>query len=71
MIGELLLATGIALIAYAFYKLSTNNAQYFKERNIKYSGAISGVRNMVRVLFGRIDFLEMSQKMYNAFPDEP
>lgn len=70
MIGELLLATGIVLIAYAFYKLSTNNARYFKERNIKYAGALSGLRNMVRVVLGKIDFLEMTQKMYNAFPDE-
>lgn len=70
MIGELVLATGVALIVYALYKLSTNSAQYFEERNLKYIGAFTGMRNFFDMFMGRNDFLVMTQRMYNAFPNE-
>lgn len=70
MFGELLLAIGLALIAYAFYKLSTSTSRYFEERNVKHSGGFSAIRNLFQMFSGSFDSLEMSKRMYNAFPDE-
>lgn len=70
MIGELLLATGVALIVYAIYRLSTNSAQYFEERNLKYVGALIGMKNFFGMFMGRSDFFQMTQRLYNAFPNE-
>lgn len=69
MLGELLVII-ITLIAYAIYKCSAN-ARYFKERNLKYVGISTGVKNLFDLLLSRKDILEMSQKMYDTFPDEP
>lgn len=63
MLGELL-TIAIVLIAYAFYKLSTNRAQYFKERNLKYKNL------KFKDLFAKTDVFEMTENMYNAFPEE-
>ena len=71
MLGELLLTIAIVLIAYAFYKLSTNNAKYFEERNLKYRGVVALLKNQIAVSFGRIDILSMVKNMYDAIPDVP
>lgn len=70
MIFGLLLATGVALLAYGFYKLSTNGSRYFEERNLKYIGILSGLQDMIGMLSGRKNFLELVQKVYYTFPDE-
>lgn len=71
MFGELLLTVGIVLITYAFYKLYTNHAQYFKERNLKYRGIRDSLGIMLSVFFGRIGVIDMTQKTYDSYPDEP
>lgn len=71
MLGELLLTVGIGLIAYAFYKLSTNSAKYFEERNLKYKGVITLLKNQMSISFGRIDILSMVKMLYDAVPDVP
>lgn len=71
MLGELLLTFGVILIVYACYKLSTNNADYFKERNLKYKGALFALHNLYATFFGKISVFGMVENLYNAFPDEP
>lgn len=66
----ILLTFFVALIGYAFYKLSANNAQYFEERNLKYAGLLSG-GGLFGVILGVSDFLEATKRTYNAFPNEP
>lgn len=67
----MLLATGVALIAYALYKLSTNHSRYFEDRRVKYKGAFSGIKNLCGMFFGKKDFFEIIHEMYNSFPREP
>lgn len=71
MFGGLLLAVGIILITYAFYRLTTNKARYFAERNLKYRGARETLGVMFSVFFGKIGIIEMTEKAYNHFPNEP
>lgn len=71
MLGELLLTIGLVLIAYAFYKLSTNSAKYFEDRHLKYRGIVSVLKNQISVSFGRIDILAMVKNFYEAIPDVP
>lgn len=71
MLGELLLTTGIVLIAYAFYKLSTNSAKYFEERNLKYKGVVTLLKNQLSLVMGKVDIFAMIQNLYDAFPDVP
>lgn len=71
MLGELILTTGVLLIAYAFYKLSTNNAKYFEERNLKYKGVLTLLKNQMSLSFGKTDVFTVIQNMYDAVPDVP
>lgn len=70
MFGELL-AIAIALIAYAIHKFTTGHARYFEERNLKYGSAASGLTAILNMFFSRSNILEITQGMYNTFPDEP
>ncbi len=70
MIGVLLLTIGVALIAYAFYKSSTNSARYFEERNLKYVGLLAGLPNIYKMIFKKTDILELSLKGYDLYPNE-
>lgn len=71
MLGELLLTFGIVLIAYAIYKLTTENAQYFGERNLKYRSTFVSVRDTFSMFLGATNVFDFTQKLYNSFPDEP
>lgn len=73
MIGELLLGTVvlIVLIVFAISRLSTNTAQYFEDRNLKYAGVTVALRNIFGMFSGGNDFLELALRMYNVFPDQP
>lgn len=70
MLAELLLI-GIGLIAYAFYKLSTHSANYYKDRNLKYSGILASLSNQISAVLGRHNIVTMAKNMYDAFPDVP
>ncbi len=70
MIVELL-AIVIVIITYFFYEKTSNAAQYFRKRNLKYRGAMDTLRAASSVFFGKIDVMEMTEKSYNYFPDEP
>lgn len=70
MLIEIVLAI-ITLIAYAFYRTATNRARYFEERNLKHVGMLTALQNLFGLFLRKADFLTMSQKMYNTFPDEP
>lgn len=71
MLGELLLTTGIVLIAYAFYVLSTKSAKYFEDRNLKYIGVGGFLKTLALASIKGTNFLTMITDMYNAFPDVP
>ncbi|XP_055326850.1 uncharacterized protein LOC129580438 [Sitodiplosis mosellana] len=71
MFGVLLLTFGFILITYAFHKLTANNARYFEERNLKYRGALDSLRIMLSVFLGKIGLIEMTQKSYDFFRNEP
>lgn len=66
-----LLVIGIALIAFVFYKLSTNHSRYYEERNIKYKGVAQSIKNMYSIFSGKYDVFQIAQNMYSLFPDEP
>lgn len=70
MIGVSLLIIGVALIAYALHKWTTNCARYFEERNLKYVGLSTALRNLSAIVFKRTDILELSLQTYNEFPNE-
>lgn len=70
MIGELLLLFGVAIILYTYYKLSTENARYFAERNLKCVSTTDAIRGIFSLFLGGMDFFQMTQKSYNRFPDE-
>lgn len=71
MFGVLLLTVAIALIAYRLYKLVTNNARYFEERNLKYKSGFGAVMNLFSVSSGKMDMFELAKQSYDQFPDEP
>lgn len=74
MFVELFLTTLVALIAYAMFKLrklSTSSAQYYEERHLKHVGVLTALKNLFGLFLARNDFLEVSQRMYNLYPDEP
>lgn len=73
MIGELLLTFGIALIVYACYNIFVlaDNAQYFRQRGLKYKGVSFFISNLYRVFLCKNDVLEFTLRNYNAVPDEP
>lgn len=71
MIVALLVVGVIGLITFAFYKLTTKRARYFEERNLKYAGLSSGLGNLLRLMFRKIDIIELTKQMYDTFPDEP
>lgn len=71
MLGIVLVVILVALIAYKFYKLSSDNAQYFEERNLKYLGVAGTLRNLFKIALRKIDMLEFSRKVYDEFPNEP
>lgn len=60
----------VGLITFAFYRLSTNRARYFQERNLKYTGALLGLRNLFGLFFRRSDIYALSKQMYEKFPNE-
>lgn len=70
MLSEIIVATGVALIAYVFYNLFTKSARYFEERNLKYRGAFAHIKSLLSTSFGRTDVLSMTLDSYAAFPDE-
>lgn len=71
MICVYLLVIGVVLLVYKFYRSSINHARYFEDRNLKYTSALSGIQNLLVMFLGRGDFLKMTHRMYNAFPNEP
>lgn len=70
MLGELVLTVGVILITYALYTFATKNAQYFKDRNLKYRGAATAINGLYKVIFGKMDAFKMIQVLYDAFPEE-
>lgn len=70
MIFVVLLITLIAFIAFKFYKASKNHAQYFEDRHLKYTSAFYAVRALIITFLGKNDVLQMSDRLYNKFPNE-
>lgn len=71
MFSELLLLAGIVSIAYAFYKWSTNNHDYFEKRGIKFSKPFLCFGNTSEILFKKQTAFEMANSVYLEFLDEP
>lgn len=70
MIFVVLLITAIVFVAFKFYRASQNHAQYFEDRNLKYTSAFYAVRALIRTFSGKNDVLQMSERLYNRFPNE-
>lgn len=71
MIGVLLLFVAIFLLSYKFYKWGTLNNDFFERRNIKYLKPKFLIGSSGPTLLGKLTGVELAQKLYNAFPDEP
>lgn len=70
MLGVALVVIAFALIAYMLYKLSSNHAQYFEQRNLKYISVAATLKNLLGMVTHRYDLLEFSRKIYDQFPNE-
>lgn len=69
IISGLLLVSGIVLIVYSLCKRSKNYAQYYKERNLKYYGLGSVLKNSIKMIFTKDDIIGIN-KVYSPFPKE-
>lgn len=70
VLAELLLATGVGLIAYAFYKWATQNHDFFTKRGIKQMKPLFLIGNSAPLFTRKLDALELAKKIYNTFPNE-
>lgn len=70
MIGQLFLTIATSLIAYAIYKLWTGNTKYFGKRNLKYVGALYGLKGLFDLIARKTDFVELTKQSYELYPDE-
>lgn len=70
MFGVALVVIAFALIAYMLYKLSSNDAQYFEQRNLKYISVAATLKNLFGMMLRRYDMMEFSRKIYDQFPNE-
>lgn len=66
-----LIAVGIVLLTYTFYKISSDHARYFEERNLKHRGILFTLNNLYSAFFGKFDVFGMMESLYNTFPEEP
>lgn len=71
MFEGIFLLAAIALLSYAFYKWATINNDFFEKRNVKYMKPRFLVGSTAGVLMNKYDATEFSDKLYNAFPNEP
>lgn len=71
MFVAVLVAVALALIAYYLNKLSSNHAQYFEKRNLKYTSAAVTLRNFFKMALRRVDVMEFNRSIYSYFPNEP
>lgn len=70
MIGGTLLAVGISLIIYGFYKWATLNHNYFKIRGIAHLKPNFIFGNTFGFFMRQYSLYDFIQKVYNAFPKE-
>lgn len=70
MIAEVLLATGVALILYAFYKWGTQNNDFFTKRGFKQIDPTFLLGNSAPFITRTCTAPEFSMSIYNAFPEE-
>lgn len=70
MIGLLIVAGVIGLITFAIYKSSKKCAQYYGERKLKHVGLLEGLPNIYKLIFRKVDMLQLSKELYTRFPDE-
>lgn len=70
MIAELLLASGIGLIAYAFYKWATQNNDYFTKRGLKQMTPSLLLGNSAPFINRKMDATQYAMSLYGAFPNE-
>lgn len=69
MLFGLFVTVAIVLISYVFYHLSTQNAKYFEERNLKFVGVLHILKDYVYMTLGKVEVLGWTKDMYDAFPD--
>lgn len=70
MLSELLLAVGIGLIVYAFYKWVTLNNDYFAIRNLPFKKPSFLLGSTGGFFLGRYAGPEFGKMIYNMFPNE-
>lgn len=70
MIDIILLATGIGLSLYAFYKWATKNNDFFTRRGIQQMKPTFLVGNNGAFITQKMDATEYSLSLYEAFPNE-
>lgn len=70
MLAEILLASGVALILYAIFKLATQDRDYFTKRGIKQMKPYLLFGNSGGFISKKYTAPEFAAMMYNAFPNE-
>lgn len=71
MCSVFLLPFTLILAAYAFYKWTTCNNNYFQKRHIKFKEPTFLIGNSAPLFSNKFSASEYAQVLYNAFPDEP
>lgn len=71
MIVVVLLLFVITLIVYFLHSISSKNAQYFSNQNLKYKGLSFNLSIFCSTLFGKIDVFELTQRYYDGASGEP
>lgn len=70
MLAELLLSTGLALFAYAFYKWATIQNDFFQKRNVKFLKPKFLIGNTGGMFSNQYTATEFAHMLYNSFPSE-
>lgn len=71
MIAVVLLLLVVTFVVYLLHFISSKNAQYFSDQNLKYKGFAFNLSIFYSTLFGKIDVFELTQRYYDGAPGEP
>lgn len=61
----------VTFVVYLLHFISSKNAQYFSDQNLKYKGFAFNLSIFNSTLLGKIDVFELTQRYYDGVPDEP
>lgn len=70
MLTEILLIFVISLSTYIFYSYFQIDHEYFKRRNLKFTAQTFELFDVVYALFQGTTETDLSQQLYDEFPNE-